>query len=447
MPRRLSALLGVPHRFEVRIVLFVALQLLAGHAQITWYSLLLAATWVVVGGWINGGWRNTLKAGLLLGGHILLGSLIAAIQLAPTAEYLLQSQRSAAVEFELGLTYSFWPWRFLTLLSPNFFGNPGTGNYFGYASYWEDAAYIGFLPLALALSTLPWVFRRAKNDPSNPDRALIRFAWGIILIGSMLALGKNTPVFTFLYQNVPTFSLFNGPARWMIWTVFGLVLLAGIGADRWTRPTGRKLKRFKRLTAAAIALAIGAGFAWIALRDIQITFIEATAMMGIWAVGACGLTLFMPKEREGRPFIRWQWAATGFLMVDLIWFGWGLLPSVPANFFAESRDKPLAQPGDGRVYLNSQDEYALKFRRFFRFSDYRPIEDWGNLFKVALPNLNLMPGSQFNSANNFDPLVPGRYARWMAWVDRFIRKRIGPCFGPDERERKGRPECGFTGWD
>lgn len=407
----------VSRHFNPRIVLFVALQLLAGHAQITWYSLLLAGVWVVVGGWVNGGWRNSLKAGLLLGGHILMGSLIAAVQLAPTAEYLLQSQRSAAVEFELGLTYSFWPWRFLTLLSPDFFGNPGTGNYFGYASYWEDAAYIGLLPLALALSTLPWVFRRREESWSTPARALIRFAWGIVFIGSVLALGKNTPVFTFLYQIVPTFSLFNGPARWMIWTVFGLVLLAGIGADQWTRPTGRKLKRFKRLTAAAIALAIGAGIAWVAFRDIQITFIKATAMMGIWAVGTCLLTLFMPIERDGPQYKGWQWAVTGFILVDLIWFGWGLLPSVPANLFAETREKPLAQPADGRVYLNSKDEYALKFRRFFRFSDYRPIEDWSDLFKVALPNLNLIPGSHFNSANNFDPLVPGRYARWMVWVD------------------------------
>ena len=415
---------AVSFRFYPGLVFCAALQLLAGHAQITWYTLLLAGVWVVFGGWVNGSWRNSMKGALIFGGHILFGMAIAAIQLVPTAEYLLQSQRSTAVDFDLGLTYSFWPWHFLTLLSPNFFGNPGTGNYFGYASYWEDAAYIGFLPLALALSTIPWVFRKGNGDKSYSHRSLIRFAWVILIIGCVLALGKNTPVFTFLYQYVPGFNLFNGPARWLIWTVFGLTLLAGAGAEGWVRPTGKKLKNFKLLTTAAIALTFGTGIAWISFRDIQITFIEAFAALGIGAVSSCLLTLFMPSERDGPVYKRWQWAAAGLVCADLLLFGWGLFPSFPANFFAETREKPLVQPGNDRVYLSGVDEYALKFRRFFRFSDYRPIEDWNELFKVALPNLNLLPGSQFNMVNNFDPLLPGRYSRWMTWVDHLSGKNL-----------------------
>ena len=107
--------------------------------------------------------------------HGLIAVGISAIQLIPTAEYLISSQRSTAVDFELGLTYSFWPWRLLTLLAPNIFGNPGTANYWGYASYWEDAVYFGVLPLVLGLATLFKIGRKGNADPRQP---LIRLAWG-----------------------------------------------------------------------------------------------------------------------------------------------------------------------------------------------------------------------------------------------------------------------------
>jgi hypothetical protein len=80
---------------------------------------------------------------------ILCGAGLAAIQLIPTAEYLMQSQRASAVSYDLAMTYSFWPWRFLSLLAPDLFGNPAIGDYWGYGNYWEDAVYIGLAPFLL----------------------------------------------------------------------------------------------------------------------------------------------------------------------------------------------------------------------------------------------------------------------------------------------------------
>ncbi|NIT61083.1 MAG: hypothetical protein GWN00_34235, partial [Aliifodinibius sp.] len=79
---------------------------------------------------------------------------LAAIQLLPTFEYLLESQRSAAVDFDFAMNYSFWPWRFLSLLTPDLFGNPALGDYWGFANYWEDAIYIGLIPFVLAVAAL-----------------------------------------------------------------------------------------------------------------------------------------------------------------------------------------------------------------------------------------------------------------------------------------------------
>jgi len=390
----------------------ITLQLLAGHAQLSGYTLALAGLWVLTGGWVNGRWKGAGRALWLIAVNSLLAAAAAAVQLLPTAEYLLQSQRAGAVDFELGLTYSFWPWRFLTLLAPGFFGAPAAGNYWGYASFWEDATYLGFLPLALGLAALLWAGRRGNDNPLQP---LVRLATGFIGVGIGLGLGNNTPLFPLLYHWVPTFSLFNAPARWMVWAVFGLCLLAGAGAGAWRRPTGIALRRFKRLMVAALAVTLGAAATWLTLRDVQITFIEATALLGVWATGACVLTIMQPRELTGPAYRRWTWWVIAWVGLDLLWAGWNSQPTVPADYFAP--DQSAAVSAQGRAYLNTVDEYALKFRRFFRFSDYQPIEDWGHLRQVALPNMNLLADTRFAFANNFDPFVPGRYARWMKALD------------------------------
>ncbi len=125
------------------------------------------------------------------------------------------------------------------LLAPGLFGSPAQGDYWGYASYWEDAVYIGLLPVLLAISAiLTGLFRRKKSRQSEPFwlRPLIITLTLVILVSIFLALGQNTPVFPWLYHNVPTFSMFQAPARFLIWTVFSLSLLAGLGAQRWRRP-------------------------------------------------------------------------------------------------------------------------------------------------------------------------------------------------------------------
>jgi hypothetical protein len=50
-----------------------------------------------------------------------------------------------------------------------------------------------------------------------------------------------------------------------------------------------------------------------------------------------------------------------------------------------------------------------------RFDSFVIGEDWRNLRTVLLPNLTLLDG--IAAANNFDPLIPGRYAAWMTAVD------------------------------
>ncbi len=391
------------------LVLPIAMMLLAGHAQLSWYILMLAGVWVVVGGWRNGKAAGVIRAvGMFLAAGILAG-MIAAVQLVPTAEFLLQSQRSSAVDYETALTYSLWPWRLLSLAAPDLFGNPGTGDYWGYANYWEDALYLGILPLLLALRTLVSGWNKPAEGGSVPKRMGTVLLWGFAVGGIVLGLGKNFPIFPFLFEHVPTFDMFNAPSRFLVWTAFGLAMLAGLGTDLWKRPTGRGLYWTRLATAGGFAVTLGAGAAWMMMGNVSPSFIRAAALAGVWGLGAGVLSLTHPTANSS---LRWRQV---WLVGVVVWVGadlWTanrhLIPSVPQQFYAVETGPDISN--GGRVYLSQDDEYQLKFRRFLRFEDYQPIEDPRHERAVLLPNLNLLDGREL--VGNFDPFVPARYVFW-----------------------------------
>ena len=433
----------------------LGMMLLAGHAQTAWYSILLLILWcgflvisqpngsenyeeAGIGQFLGFGVRSRLSrfvvAIIILGISLAVAIGLTSIQIVPTAEYLLESQRAAEVDYEYGLTYSFWPWRFLTFIAPDMFGNPVDGDYWGYANYWEDAVYIGLLPFILAFIAIvngvkgnvreKWKQVNTKDDLYINRPKLIRFMFGIIILSLLLALGKNTPLFPWLYRNVPTFDMFNAPTRFSLWAIFCLALLAGIGVEYWFRPINRGLYWTRLGTAGAFAVMLGAGLSWIIMGDISPSFIRATALTGAGLVVIGVLTLAAPERQEnnlgnkGPALTRrgqlWAWIVCVFVALDLIIAGWGLNPGVKIDFYrfeAPTTSKIRELVGDGRLFIPFDDEYSLKFSRFFLFESFNPGEDWINLRAVQLPNIAML--DDLLSANNFDPILPGRYATWL----------------------------------
>jgi hypothetical protein len=228
---------------------------------------------------------------------LVVGVGLAAAQLLPTAELMRQSPRAERAEYEFVMTYSFSPWRLATLLAPDLLGNPARGRFYGYGNYWEDAVYSGVLPLLLAFSAavsglFRWVRRRREPGPTD-GLPLLLVAIGLVCV--ILGLGRNTPVFPFLYHNVPTFNLFQAPARMMVGLVFSLALLAGLGAERWHTPAGRALY-WTRLGTAGAAAVVMVGFgavvalpAGTALGAQLRVVATAVGLAGVWllASGAC----------------------------------------------------------------------------------------------------------------------------------------------------------------
>ena len=439
----------------------LAMQLLSGHAQTTWYTILLALCWFLYLALNHGMKINQneeyqenlssfngsekkeqpinsknhsqlrriirqpkILALLLFGTALIFAFALAAVQLFPTAEYLLQSQRSAAVGYEFAMSYSFWPWRFLSLLAPDLFGNPSFGDYWGYANYWEDAIYIGLIPFVLAVVALITRGRQVQ-DTSFVGPRFIGFMVILILASFVIALGHNTPIFPWLYRNFPTFDMFQAPTRISILAVFSLSILAAIGADSWHRPREKLLYWLRLGIMAAAAITIGAGLALLVSRSltwgIRPSFIRATALLGIWGIGLGVLTLKAPEGGNthlvGDRWGWWQWAVVIWVGFDLVVSGWGLNPGVELNVYSEPSPtayEVISKLDGGRLYLTADDEEQLKFDRFLRFDTFQPFEagrGWRDLRSAQLPNVTLL--DSIPSVNNFDPLLPGRYSNWM----------------------------------
>jgi hypothetical protein len=435
--------------------LVAALAFLAGHAQTTWYALLFTAAWSL---WrLAAGWpikgvatafampiegqttasaRSTFDRALgprlvtaaWLAAPVALGALLAAIQLLPTAELMQESPRATSAEYEFVMTYSFSPWRLLTLIAPDLLGNPARGRFYGYGNYWEDAIYVGLLPLLLAAGVvagrLAHALRRRRPGlptPTEPPaiRGLVLFLSIVSVVALVLALGRNTPVFPFLYHSIPTFNLFQAPTRWMILLTLALALLAGLGAERWQAPAGRALywTRLGVMGAATLSL-MGVLTTLVVRPDTAVTaqivtVARALALAGVWLLGAALLALLKPRMA---PHL-WAGLVAVFVAADLLVAGYGLNPGAdPAAYRQPAATTPTLAPalGSHRLLYFPDDEYAVKYERFLPFQTYGP-PDWALAQRAAqLPNTGLLDG--FASANNFDPLVSARYAGFMQVV-------------------------------
>lgn len=395
----------------------IAMQLLAGHAQTTWYTLLLAAAWVTYWAWQKGGWSVTLQAWVR---YVFAGgwaAVLAAAQLLPTVEYLLQSQRASAYDISQAMTYSFWPWRFLTLFLPNLFGSPANGDYWGYAAYWEDAAYVGLLAILMAIVIL---FRRHKGIQ---EKRFVRFLLIILGISFIFALGDNTPVFPWLYRTIPTFDMFQAPSRYLIWAVFALAMLAGMGIAIWRRPEGRGLYWARLATMGAFAVTLAAGIGYWAmmqeffdLGEVKASFIPAFGLAGLVGLGIGVLNLLAPRKNDAKAKPVWLWAVSLLLTMDLILAGWGLNPGVDVSEYqlmSGTASSALVQKS--RYHLSLADEQTLKFDRFLTFESFEVSGGIGELRNALLPNTNILDDLPMTS--NFDPILPGRYTAWMTALD------------------------------
>lgn len=220
----------------ILISISLAASFFSGHFQVSFYVFLAALVFLLFKFVVT---RKT-KIFFICLAFVIFGILFASIQLLPTFELYQFSVRSQS----LGVS-EIIPWKYLvTLLAPDFYGNPVTRNdWFGHYAEW--AGFLGVIPLTLAI----FAFIRKKNS----------YIWFFTLLGVLsLALTLPTPLLDFLVKlKIPVLSS-SAASRMISLFSFSAAILAGFGFEGLKEDLEKKsLKRIIPLVIETTILFMG----------------------------------------------------------------------------------------------------------------------------------------------------------------------------------------------
>lgn len=195
-----------------------------GFQQIFFYSLLAIISLTFFRIWKRGWWKK-LFIMISLGTALIYSFLLSAIQILATAELTAKTGRGFGLAVGEIAKFPYHPANILTFFNPFIFGNPSNASYPPYSDswgiFWENASYIGIVPLILAVISIYFLF-------SKKDKNFIFFFW-LALTTFLLTLGKFGPLF--FLETLPPFSLFRVPARFIFLVIFGLCCLAALSFE------------------------------------------------------------------------------------------------------------------------------------------------------------------------------------------------------------------------
>ncbi len=206
--------------------------------------------------WFTGDPRRGLHVvtGVLLIA-VVSGVFLGAIQLLPTFELLGVSDRETGLVFAKAAFWSVHPLSLTQMLFPAVWQDSFTLSTLHRS--WSDAFFEGreayIVSSYWGLSCLILVLLSAFFSES---RGLTWMLIAISLAALLLALGKYTPVYLFLYENVPLVRFGRYPAKYLLTTALSFALLAGLGVDQLAQLGRRLLQQGGKRRLAAFILAI-----------------------------------------------------------------------------------------------------------------------------------------------------------------------------------------------
>ena len=344
--------------------LVVALQLVTGAPQYTYYSLCLLLayhlfTWF---GQRGSGSRQArapergANSWLVFGVALGVGIFLAAAQILPEYELALQSDRGTHSTYEYATTFSL-VFRHLaaTMLFPKFWGSFTSApldNYFP----GEERGYLGveILPFLAAAFLSRW-------------RRPALFWAAIALLSIALALGANNPLYPLLYRRIPGLAMFRAPARWLLVTSFAGSLLAAMGLASVLQGPNRARAWMASVGTAAVLLMVSVVLLLTPWGEPA--FQTAQKPYGPWgqpALLAVTIVCLAMLRPEGSSLARKRSLALllGMLVFDLI--------AVSLDMELQGTLTVRTMPNDSVVLQ----QLRPTSDRFWSWNDNVPLEEW-----------------------------------------------------------------------
>jgi membrane protein YfhO len=199
---------------------FLGMSWLAGFAQITLYT-----SFILLLFYIFYEFKNKISLKLFLKSikfliiPLIFSVALAAVQLFPFLELSSLSVRSNGVSYDFATVYSMSVHNFLTLFTPNFFGN-GINLFYWLkgSAFSESTIYLGVITLFLII--FAFIFKKKEK--------YCQFFIILMLISAFLSFGKNNPFYYLIYK-LPLFNSFRVPSKFLVLFMFSASILAGYG--------------------------------------------------------------------------------------------------------------------------------------------------------------------------------------------------------------------------
>jgi O-antigen/teichoic acid export membrane protein len=461
----------VPIVYVVLGAVALGVHVLAGHAEILVYTLMVMALYALVRlllVWRRvGSWRPALRLGVWLGFMAGLGLGLGSVQLIPLLELVTRSFREGSVTYTDVMGWAYPSRQILTFLVPDFFGNPAQHGYWdlvsrqwvaadrifwGIKNYVEAGSYVGILPLVLA-----GVAVLGLRRPSPTRRHVAVFA-GLAAVSLLLVFG--TPLYAVLYYGLPGIKQLHSPFRWVFPYTLSVAVLAGFGvrevgnwaAGNSVTASGKpKFERFLTWGLLWGGMALVAGLLvvlavpgpFVPLADRLLNAVEAarqafssgqmllsyewrnflvlglmvTASGIVLRISRCSLYLSLPRlSRAKSANLRipvWQPLAAIVVAVDLLVFGWGFNPA------AETAWLDYTPPAIQFLKERAQGEP-------WRLTTYQV--DGGT--KTLNANIPWLQGLQ--DVRGYDSIIPRQYVDYMRAIEtqgELLYNRIAPIYG------------------
>lgn len=398
---------------------FLALQVLAGHAQEVYYGLLAlclyagamdlsgrAATedWRVLAhphwpsrtsdnqssvhrralAWVDVRFPHLTSLLAISVG----GAGLAAVQLLPAFELSGQSYRSGGIPFDEATSWAVDRTAIFDSLLPNFWAVPSQ----------EVVGYTGVVSLVLALLALA--------RPASRRHTLL--LTGLAVLAVALSLGSYTPLYWWLHDHLPGFSSFRAPGRWMFIYTFAVAGLAAHGAqclvDR--QPADERERRVRGFGLALLAAGAALGVFYIRSYLVHaIHRLPNEKIVAIWLVvllAAAGLCLVGITTGLGRRASLPRLLLAALLAGELFAAGWPMEYNrpVPPEVYAEvpavaGRAAVAASAEPQARVLSIAREDHLDVERMGRgtpFPEDREYLHYVRMREVLKPNLPLAYG-------------------------------------------------------
>lgn len=207
------ALFAVERKRPLLLAVSLALSVFSGAFQMTFYVYAFTILWIL--------YRKQYTQLL----SVVLSLLLSAIHLLPSLEaYYYSTRVSTDVKYIFDAYLLPW-WQLVTLIAPDYFGNPATYNYFGQGFYHERLVYLGIVPLILILTQLR-------------KRGFFQIAF---LVTLSLVLSLPTTWILLYSLKLPLLSTMT-PSRVMMLVTFTGSVLAAYGAEEYRKGFSKRTR-------------------------------------------------------------------------------------------------------------------------------------------------------------------------------------------------------------